>query len=104
MFDTAPYYGQSEVILGEALRRVADRYPRDKYMISTKIGRYGLKRADFDYSASRIEESVAESCRRLGVAKLDIVFCHDVEFVSESQVLDEALPVLFKLKVSIRRL
>ncbi|KAI8052481.1 NADP-dependent oxidoreductase domain-containing protein [Syncephalis plumigaleata] len=77
MFDTAPYYGQSEIILGEALRRVADRFPRDRYMISTKIGRYGLKRADFDYSASRVKESVAESCRRLGVNKLDIVFCHD---------------------------
>ncbi|RKP24863.1 NADP-dependent oxidoreductase domain-containing protein, partial [Syncephalis pseudoplumigaleata] len=98
MFDTAPYYGRSEVILGEALRRVAGRFPREHYLLSTKIGRYGPKRVDFDYSASRVRDSVAESCRRLGVDKLDIVFCHDVEFVDASQVLDEALPVLFSLK------
>ncbi|KAI9592910.1 NADP-dependent oxidoreductase domain-containing protein [Syncephalis fuscata] len=98
MFDTAPYYGRSEIILGKALQRVAKRFPRDQYLISTKIGRYGPKRADFDYSASRVRQSIKESCDRLGVDKLDIVFCHDVEFVSEAQVLDEALPALFELK------
>ncbi|RKP10420.1 NADP-dependent oxidoreductase domain-containing protein [Thamnocephalis sphaerospora] len=98
LFDTSPYYGESERVLGDALRHAANAYPRQTYRISTKIGRYGLLRRDFDYSAERVRASVAESLRRLGTDYLDIVFCHDVEFVDEEMVLDQALPALFELK------
>jgi L-galactose dehydrogenase len=104
LFDTAPYYGDSEIILGEALRRVASVYPRSSYQLSTKIGRYGLKRTDFDYSAARIRASIKQSLARLGTNYLDVVFCHDVEFVTPEQVLDEALPTLYELKVSCPRI
>jgi D-arabinose 1-dehydrogenase len=48
----------------------------------TKCGRYGLDRADFDYSPETIRESVIRSLRRLNTDYLDIVYLHDVEFVA----------------------
>jgi len=75
--DTSPFYGRgmSEVLLGVALRDV----PRDRYLLCTKLGRYDL--AHFDFSARRVAESVDISLHRLGTDHLDIVLCHDVEFV-----------------------
>ena len=32
-FDTSRYYGESEVVLGEALKAVADEFPRESYQI-----------------------------------------------------------------------
>jgi len=46
----------------------------------TKCGRYGLH--DFDYSPSRIRESVKHSLARLQTDYLDTVYLHDVEFVA----------------------
>ncbi|KAJ2888199.1 hypothetical protein GGI21_003387 [Coemansia aciculifera] len=96
--DTSPYYGDSEIKLGQALFELKDEYPRSSYHICTKVGRYGYCKSDFDYSAERISESVRESMRRLYTDYLDIVLCHDVEFVSADQVVDVALPMLFDLK------
>jgi len=36
--------------------------------------------------------------RRLGTDYFDILWCHDVEFGDEGQILNEALPVLFGLR------
>jgi L-galactose dehydrogenase len=93
-FDTAPYYGRgrSEVLLGIALRGI----PRDSYRICTKVGRFGVSR--FDYSAARVEESVDTSLARLGVDHLDVVICHDVEFVDPVVVVEESIPVLRRLQ------
>jgi L-galactose dehydrogenase len=92
--DTSPFYGRgmSEVLLGVALRDV----PRDSYILCTKLGRYDL--AHFDFSARRVAESVDVSLHRLGTDHLDIVLCHDIEFVPMQQIVDETLPALRKAR------
>jgi L-galactose dehydrogenase len=92
--DTSPFYGRgmSEVLLGLALRGV----PRDSYTLCTKLGRYDL--AHFDFSARRVAESVDISLHRLGTDHLDIILCHDIEFVPMQQIVDETLPALGKIR------
>ena|ERR1043166_7912619 len=92
--DTSPFYGRglSEVLLGIALRDV----PRDSYTLCTKLGRYDL--AHFDFSARRVAESVDVSLHRLGTDYLDIVLCHDIEFVEMQQIVDETLPALRRVQ------
>lgn len=90
--DTSPFYGRgmSEVLLGMALRDV----PRDSYTLCTKLGRYDL--SHFDFSAKRVAESVDVSLHRLGTDHLDIMLCHDIEFVEMQQIVDETIPALRK--------
>ena len=94
--DTSPFYGRgmSEVLLGIALRGV----PRDSYTLCTKLGRYDLQH--FDFSAKRVAESVDVSLHRLGTDHLDIILCHDIEFVPMQQIVDETIPVLKKIQQS----
>ena len=94
--DTSPFYGRgmSEVLLGIALKGV----PRDSYTLCTKLGRYDL--AHFDFSAKRVAESVDVSLHRLGTDHLDIILCHDIEFVPMQQIVDETLPALRKIQQS----
>src|SRR6187549_2431875 len=88
--DTSPFYGRgmSEVLLGVALKGV----PRDSYMLCSKLGRYDLQH--FDFSAKRVAESVDVSLHRLGTDHLDIVLCHDIEFVPMQQIVDVTIPAL----------
>ena len=88
--DTSPFYGRgmSECLLGVALRGV----PRDSYLLGTKLGRYD--RDHFDFSPRRVVESVDISLHRMGVDYLDILLCHDIEFVDVDRVIDETLPAL----------
>ena len=88
--DTSPFYGRgmSEVLLGIALRGI----PRDSYTLCTKLGRYDL--GHFDFSARRVAESIDVSLHRLGTDHLDIVLCHDIEFVPMQQIVDETIPAL----------
>ena len=88
--DTSPYYGRgmSEVLLGVALRGV----PRDRYLLGTKLGRYDVNH--FDFSARRVVESVDVSLHRMGVEYLDVILCHDIEFVDMQQIVEETLPAL----------
>lgn len=90
--DTSPYYGRgaSEVLLGFALRDV----PRDSYLLSTKLGRYAPQH--FDFSAKRVRESIDVSLERMKVDHIDIMLCHDIEFVDMQQIVDETLPALRK--------
>lgn len=92
--DTSPFYGRgmSEVLLGIALRDV----PRDDYTLCTKLGRYDLQH--FDFSAKRVAESVDVSLHRLGTDHLDIILCHDIEFVEMQQIVDETIPALRKIQ------
>ena len=86
-FDTSPYYGPAESILGEALATdfVKQNFPRKQYHILTKVGRVA---ADvFDYSPEWVRFSVNRSCQRFQTDYLDVVYCHDVEFVSPAEVL-----------------
>ena len=52
-FDVSPYYGdtRAERVLGSALKEL----PRDQFVLSTKVGRYG---STFDFSAERVTRSV----------------------------------------------
>ncbi|MEQ1859809.1 MAG: aldo/keto reductase [Chthoniobacteraceae bacterium] len=88
--DTSPFYGRgmSEVLLGIALKGV----PRESYTLCTKLGRYDLEH--FDFSAKRVRESVDVSLHRLGTDHLDIVLCHDIEFVPMQQIVDETIPAM----------
>lgn len=92
--DTSPFYGRgmSEVLLGIALRDV----PRSSYTLCTKLGRYDLPH--FDFSARRVAESVDVSLHRLGTDHLDIILCHDIEFVPMQQIVDETIPALRKIQ------
>ncbi len=90
--DTSPFYGRgmSEVLLGVALKGK----PRDSYQLCTKLGRYDVNH--FDFSARRVAESIDVSLHRLGCGHLDIVLCHDIEFVPLAQIIEETLPALRK--------
>ncbi|MFM7131656.1 MAG: aldo/keto reductase [bacterium] len=94
--DTSPFYGRgmSECLLGVALRGI----PRDSYTLCTKLGRY--TGTHFDFSARRVVESVDTSLLRMGVDHLDIILCHDIEFVEMQQIVDETLPALEKISQS----
>jgi D-threo-aldose 1-dehydrogenase len=93
-FDTAPFYGfgLSEVRLGKALH-LAQPPP----VISTKVGRRLVPTGPqdprvgregyfsprpfapvFDYSYDAVVRSHAESLDRLGVARVDVLLCHDI--------------------------
>jgi len=87
-FDTSPYYGPSEQLLGDALATpfVRETFPRNSYMILTKVGRIASE--EFDYSKEWVRESVNRSLERLQIDYLDLVYCHDVEFVSPAEVLE----------------
>ncbi len=92
--DTAPHYGfgLSETRLGDAL--AAEAHPRP-LVISTKVGRllvptasaaairHGFAKApalepQFDYSYDGVMRSFAESLKRLQLARVDILFAHDL--------------------------
>lgn len=90
--DTAAYYGRgmSEVLLG----RILPNLPRDSYFLSTKLGRYAPQH--FDFSAKRVAESIDISLERMRIDCVDMVFCHDIEFVDMRQIVDETLPALRK--------
>ncbi|THH21053.1 hypothetical protein EW146_g428 [Bondarzewia mesenterica] len=79
-FDTSPYYGSSEIVLGTALKALELEFPRESYQLMTKCGRYGD--SDFDYSPATIRRSVERSLSRLHTTFLDAVYLHDVEFVA----------------------
>lgn len=86
-FDTSPYYGPAEDLLGVALNTplVRENFPRRDYFLLTKVGR--ITGHEFDYSASWVRHSVQRSLERLHTHYLDVVYCHDVEFVTPEEVL-----------------
>ena len=94
LIDTSPFYGRgmSEVLLGVAFKEI----PRDRYYLCTKLGRYDLEH--FDFSAKRVAESVDVSLHRMGQEHLDIILCHDIEFVPMQQIVDETIPALRKIQ------
>jgi len=93
-FDTAPMYGHglAEHRLGEGLRA----YPRNDYVLSTKVGRmlrpvpaggltspFWLEMPPFeiihDYSYDAVMRSVEDSMQRMGQSRFDILFIHDID-------------------------
>lgn len=117
-FDAAPQYGRGngEVRLGRGLAG----YPRDEYVLSSKVGR--LLRADapphpddfdstgrpydagapdvatvYDYSRDGVLRSIEESLTRLGTDRLDIALVHDPD-----DYVDEALATAFPTLIELR--
>jgi len=74
LFDTANQYGagEAERVLGEALRA----YPRDRYMVATKLYFPVGDEPDHGLSAAQIERQLERSLERLGVDAIDLYQCH----------------------------
>ena len=112
-FDTAPHYGLglSEQRLGRALRH----YPRDDFVVSTKVGRLlepvgstddpdpegfavpATHRRVRDYSRDGVLRSIEASLERLGLDRIDLVLIHDPDDYAR-EALDEAAPTLSQLR------
>ncbi len=94
LFDTAPFYGYglSEHRFGHTLRQ----FPRDSFVLSTKVGRRLEPRAPqdidrgqwaggldfqpvFDYTYDGIMREAEHSLMRLGMGRIDILLIHDVD-------------------------
>ena len=109
--DTAPLYGHgiSEIRLGRSLQGI----PRDRFVLSTKVGRVlnpvdspptsphfpSLPKLDavFDYSRDGILRSLEESLQRLNQDQVDIAYIHDADDHWE-QAIREAYPTLADLR------
>ncbi len=110
-FDTAPLYGsgRSELAYREALRQL----DRNRYTISTKVGRV-LMPVDappeseqfmnlpamepvFDFSRDGVLRSLEDSLERLGLDRIDIALIHDPDDHYE-QAIGEAYPALAELR------
>jgi len=92
-FDVAPYYGRTmaEKRLGEFLEG-----KRNKIFLASKACRYDIN--DFEFTKKRIMRSIEESLRRLRTDYLDIYQVHDIEYAHHRQVVEEAIPAMFKLR------
>ncbi|MCS5567088.1 MAG: aldo/keto reductase, partial [Pseudomonadales bacterium] len=92
-FDTAPLYGHglSEKRLGRTLAAL----PRDEFVLSTKVGRLLVPRDEgqryagmrdnepfairYDYSYDAVRQSIESSLERLGLDRIDVLLCHDID-------------------------
>jgi D-threo-aldose 1-dehydrogenase len=111
-FDTAPHYGAglSEQRLGAFL----SQFPRDEYVLSTKVGRLlvdtdedtegaegffgaGRRRRVWDFSADGVRTSLQQSLERMGLDRIDIVLLHDPDHAMD-QAVGEAFPALARLR------
>jgi aryl-alcohol dehydrogenase-like predicted oxidoreductase len=95
-FDTSPYYGPSEWLLGDAFSHpdIVSNYSRSEIILMTKVGR--IAALEFDYSPKWIRYSVDRSLDRFKTSYLDVVFCHDIEYVTDADAVI-AVGVLFDL-------
>ncbi|MDO9418125.1 aldo/keto reductase [Pararhizobium sp.] len=121
-FDTAPMYGHglSELRLGQFLRTV----PRDSVTLSTKVGRYMvLPRGEtvdygrwaaplrlkpvYDYSYDGTMRSLEQSASRLGLARFDLVYIHDVDRFTHGEAYErrfgEAMEGCYRALDELRR-
>jgi 1-deoxyxylulose-5-phosphate synthase len=93
LFDTANQYGagEAERVLGEALRS----FPRDRYLIATKLYFPVGDEQDHGLSAEQIEKQLHRSLERLSVDCIDLSQCHrydkDTPLEETMQALDRAV-------------
>lgn len=112
-FDTAPHYGLglSERRLGAVLRE----YPREEYVVSSKVGRLlvpneapqgtdsdgfavpDVLRRQWDFSRDGVLRSIEATLERTGLDRLDIVYVHDPDD-HWAQAADQAMPALAELR------
>src|SRR5215831_2435808 len=106
-FDSAPFYGFGRAcrILGDAMRDL----PCEDWILSTKVGRvlrpepnlaaaaafyHPMPFEDiFDYSYDGIIRSFEDSLQRLGLARIDVLYVHDI---GERQHGEEAHPQIMR--------
>ena len=94
IFDTAPLYGLG--LSEERYGRFLSTKPRDDYVLSTKAGRIlqdcppeeatpdkfidvPSRKFTFDYSYDGVMRSFEDSLQRIGVERIDILLCHDID-------------------------
>jgi aryl-alcohol dehydrogenase-like predicted oxidoreductase len=83
--DTAPAYGDAELLVGDALNQWNGSMPA----LSTKVGRlksYAADESFYDYSSEGLEKSVKESLRTLGVPAVDILLLHEPSAINIQEV------------------
>jgi len=105
--DCAPFYGygQAERCVGDALRDM----PRDEWVLSTKVGRLLRPRAQapasepyrhplpfntaFDYSYDGVMRGFEDSLQRLGLARIDILYAHDIGGAQHREAHSEVMRI-----------
>jgi D-threo-aldose 1-dehydrogenase len=109
-YDTAPFYGHG--LSEEHLGRLLPSFPRDQFLVSTKVGRLlvdgppgetlfeGIpqRRVVPDLSYSAALASLEASRARLGLDRIDIALVHDPE-----QQHDEAMHGAYRALVDLRK-
>ena len=93
-FDTSPYYGNSEEVLGKCLEGL----DRSSFYVATKLGRYGDGPEHYDISPEKVRSSVQTSLERLGCRYIDLIQIHDIEFGNLDDMVRLTLPALQELK------
>ena len=75
-FDNAEAYahGEAETIMGQALKEL--RYPREQYLVSTKIFWGGKGPNDMGLNYKHIIEGVNNSLKRFNLEYVDLLFAH----------------------------
>jgi D-threo-aldose 1-dehydrogenase len=111
--DTAPHYGLG--LAERRLGRLLAGLPRDRFVVSTKVGRLVRPLAPgetadpegfadtppakrvWDFSGDGVRRSLEESLERLGLDRVDIVLVHDPDD-HEREACEQALPALIELR------
>jgi D-threo-aldose 1-dehydrogenase len=111
--DTAPHYGLG--LAERRLGRLLAGLPRDRFVVSTKVGRLVRPLAPgetadpegfadsppakrvWDLSGDGVRRSLEESLERLGLDRVDIVLVHDPDD-HEREAYEQALPALIGLR------
>ena len=94
LFDAAANYGDSEAILGRALRAV----PRDQFLLATKFAPCPNIVGPAIISPEQLADSCTRSLRRLEVETVDIFQFHSVVPSMYRQVVDRLLPAAKRLQ------
>jgi aryl-alcohol dehydrogenase-like predicted oxidoreductase len=89
LFDTANQYGagEAERVLGEALKA----FPRDRFMVATKLYFPVGDEPDKGLSAAQVEKQLNRSLERLGVDMIDLYQCHRFDKETPLEETMEAL-------------
>jgi D-threo-aldose 1-dehydrogenase len=111
--DTAPHYGLG--LAERRLGRLLAGLPRDRFVVSTKVGRLVRPLAPgetadpegfadtppakrvWDFSGDGVRRSLEESLERLRLERLDIVLVHDPDD-HEREAYEQAFPALAELR------
>ena len=111
--DTAPHYGLG--LAERRLGRLLAGLPRDRFVVSTKVGRLVRPLAPgeaadpegfadtppakrvWDFSGDGVRRSLEESLERLGLNRVDIVLVHDPDD-HEREAREQAVPALIELR------